>query len=289
MRRPVNIPGEFKALDRRDLQLWGISFILITALALGFCLLHLSLPSEPTTYERTILYGQAVLILLTLAYLIQKEPKVLVIGVGGGQDIVQALGFGARSVTGVEINPSIDSLMRNEYAEHTGHLYERSGAEILVEEGRSFLRRSRELYDVIQMTGTDTYSALSSGSFILSESYLYTVEAFEDYLRHLSDHGLVSVIMGDPMFEGMAPLNTRLTLVAREALERMGVENPSDHLLNAAQVKGSMVVGNLLVKRSPFAPEEVARVERYLTTNDFRLLLGPGGKGDPDLVALVDS
>jgi hypothetical protein len=69
----------------------------------------------------------------------------------------------------------------------------------------------------------------------------------------------------------------------------MGVGNPSDHLLIAAQVNRSMVVGNLLVKRSPFAPEEVARVERYLTKNGFQLLLGPEGRGDPDLVALVDS
>ena len=77
MRRPVNIPGEFKALDKRDLQLWGISFILITTLALGFWLLHLSLPSEPASYERTILYGQGVLILLTLAYLIQKRSELI--------------------------------------------------------------------------------------------------------------------------------------------------------------------------------------------------------------------
>ena len=77
MRGSVNIPHDLQALDRRDWQLWGISFVIIATLTVGILLLHYSLPNRSAGWERTVLYGQGVLIVLTLAYFVQKRTELI--------------------------------------------------------------------------------------------------------------------------------------------------------------------------------------------------------------------
>jgi hypothetical protein len=217
-----------------------------------------------------------------LAYLLflERAPKVLAIGIGGGIDILQAA---ARNhvlppdappeqrvqFTGVEINATTAGLMLNEYRELSGDRYHLPGVTVLVDEGRSWVRRSEERYDIIQMTGTDTYAALSSGSYVMSESYLYTAEAYDDFISHLSDDGVVSILRlrFDPPRETL-----RLAAIAVDALRRDGAENPADHLLlvGLTGLRGDMDgeqvgldFGALLVKRSPFTPAEVNRYVQY--------------------------
>ena len=119
----------------------------------------------------------------TLVYDVRREKKVLIIGPGGGTDVVGALRSG-NSVLGVEINPIIArDVMQGAFLEKTGGLYERPDVRIVVDEGRSFVHRTLERFDVIQATLVDTWAATASGAFALTENYLYTVEAFEDHLR----------------------------------------------------------------------------------------------------------
>ncbi|MBU0755760.1 MAG: hypothetical protein KJ645_11515 [Planctomycetes bacterium] len=199
----------------------------------------------------------------TPLYELLQKPKVLVIGVGGGKDIAQALEHGASSITGVEVNESIAALMRGPYAGHSGGLYDMSGVNIVVAEGRSFLQRSEEKYDLIQMTGTDTYSALSSGSFILSESYLYTAEAFDQYLDHLTEDGVIALLR----FRFFPPRETaRLVAIGAEALKRRGIARPSEHILVMTFHRPPLTIHGqsvdlayaiVLFKMSPFTQREV--------------------------------
>jgi spermidine synthase len=93
-------------------------------------------------------------------------------------------------VTGVEINPIIvDDLMMNRYLAFTGGLFTSPRVRIVTADARSLLERTHEQYDVIQENAVDTWAAVSGGGFTLSESYLYTVEAFEQYLRRLRPGG----------------------------------------------------------------------------------------------------
>ena len=117
------------------------------------------------------------------------EPAVMVIGVGGGVDVMLALEHGARRVTAVELNTAMVEMVRGAYDEYLGGLF-RPGAHpfsdrirLVNGEGRSRLRNGRETYDIIQMSGVDSFTALNSGAYALSESYLYTVEAGEGVLR----------------------------------------------------------------------------------------------------------
>src|SRR2546428_11002177 len=79
--------------------------------------------------------------------------------------------------------------MRGKFATYSGHLYSAPTVRVVEDEARSYVRRSNERYDLIVMTVVDSYAALASGSYALTQSYLYTAEAFEDYPAHPSSRG----------------------------------------------------------------------------------------------------
>ena len=119
--------------------------------------------------------------------------SALIIGPGGGRDVAHALAAGTRQVTGVEINPIIsESIMGSVLLEQSGRLYRDPRVRIVTDEGRSFIRRSEERYDIIQASLVDTWAATAAGAFALAENTLYTLEAFEDYYDHLTDRGAVT-------------------------------------------------------------------------------------------------
>src|SRR5262249_43042378 len=129
--------------------------------------------------------------LTALAYhLMQPGFRTLVIGPGGGRDLASALVFGAGHVDGVEINPIIaDDVMRERFSAYSGTLYTNPRVAIAVDDGRSFVRRTSNRYDVIQASLVDTWAATAAGAYTLTENTLYTVDAFADYLDHLTPDG----------------------------------------------------------------------------------------------------
>ena len=137
-----------------------------------------------------------------------------VIGPGGGRDLASALVFGAAHVDGVEINPIIaNDVMRGRFREFSGGIYTNPRVRIAVDDGRSFVRRTPDRYDVIQASLVDTWAATAAGAYTLTENTLYTVEAFNDYLDHLTDDGVLTITRW--VFDGL-----RLVSLAQAACER---------------------------------------------------------------------
>ena len=133
---------------------------------------------------------------LSLTYLLNKEPSdALVIGVGGGVDMAEARAYGAKHVTGVEINEATVALDKGPYRDYL-QWPKWDGVNLVRAEGRNYFRSKPGSYDTIVMSGVDTFSALSSGAYVLSENYLYTVEAVQDYLRALKPNGTWPSIAG---------------------------------------------------------------------------------------------
>jgi len=169
-----------------------------------------------------------------------KRPRALAIGIGGGIDLRYALAQGVRSVLGIEINAETVDLVGEDFTDFNGDIYHRriqngNGAgegadvqtvEVRVGEGRSVLRRLVDSFDVIELSGTDTYTAGNSGAYVLSESYLYTSEALAEYFDHLEPGGTLGMIRlaYDPPRE-----NLRLFAIALEELKNRGVARPSQH------------------------------------------------------------
>jgi len=206
--------------------------------------------------------------LTAIAYHLVERPagfSALVIGPGGGRDVLSALAFGARRVEGVEINPIIvRDVMLGRFREYSGALYARPDVSIHVEDGRSFVRRSPDRYDVIQASLVDTWAATAAGAYTLTENSLYTVEAFGEYLDHLTDAGLLTVTRW--VVDGL-----RLVSLAQEACARRGLD-AAQHI---AIVQHKTVM-TFIVKRSPFSPHEVERLRRAAGDLGFTLLYAPG-------------
>jgi hypothetical protein len=158
----------------------------------------------------------------------------------------------------------VNDVMRNEFADYSGRVYEHPNVNVAVEDGRSFVRRSPKQYDIIQASLVDTWAATAAGAYALSENSLYTVEAVDDYLDHMTDRGVLSVSRW--VFDGL-----RLISLAQEAGARRGW-NPVDRLAIIQQDK----VATFLLKKTPFTPEEVQTLADAANDLGFAILYLPG-------------
>ena len=195
--------------------------------------------------------------------------SALVIGPGGGRDLVSALVFGAGRVDGVEINPIIaDDVMRGQFEGFSGGIYRNPRVRIAIDDGRSFVRRAGDRYDIIQASLVDTWAATAAGAYTLTENTLYTVEAFNDYIDHLSDNGVLTMTRW--VMDGL-----RLVSLAQEAGQSRGWD-VSKHL---AIVQFDRVQ-TFLLKRSEFTREEIATLRAAANELRFNLIYAPTFAGD---------
>src|SRR5918998_3772131 len=119
-----------------------------------------------------------------LPYEMINANNTLVIGSGGGEDILVGLSDGVDNVTAVELNPLVVSVVKR-FDSQSGNIYNNNNVELIIDDGRRFISSSSEKYDVIVLKLVDSWAAQLAGGYALSENYLYTVEAFQQYFRHL--------------------------------------------------------------------------------------------------------
>jgi len=206
---------------------------------------------------------------MAVPYRVQQDPSVLIIGLGGGADALTARANGARTVTGLELNPVTVRLGREDYAEFNGNVFNAEGVEVVNAEARHWIESTDERFDLVVLNSIDTFSALSSGAYVLAESYLYTTEAFTTYLEHLGPDGMFSLVSFDNA--GLAGptfiiLRFASTLVA--ALEHLGVTDPQTHVAIVAS-RADVPLVNVMVRRRPFTAAEVATLERFAADEGF--------------------
>lgn len=201
--------------------------------------------------------------------------RSLIIGPGGGIDVVFALVTGAAHIDAVELNPIIaNDVMRGEFAEFSGNLYSRPEVNLVVDEGRSFVRRSAHQYDHIQLTLVDTWAATAAGAFSLSENHLYTREAFDDYIAHLTSDGILSITR----WAFPQPRETlRLMTTAFAAATHAGITDPKRHVIIAAiPLPGSgMRMASFIFKRSPITEGDHQMVMDRVRATSGALLYSP--------------
>jgi len=211
-----------------------------------------------------------------LAYRIKKEPKVAVIGVGGGNDVVHAAAAGASEVVGAELNPAIFNFTTKQCAEFNGHFFDNNPKiKIYNEEGRSMLRRLNKKFDIIQFVAIDTFAALSSGAYVLSENYLYTVEALKEILDHLEPDGMMCC----QRWNQMPPRESlRLTVLSCEALKERGSKTIDKQIMVIAMDQWALN----MVKNSPFTEDEVKTIIEGANKHNMQLLYMPKVFSDPN-------
>ncbi len=206
-----------------------------------------------------------------------ERPRVFVIGVGGGFDILTALRFDASAVTAVEVNAATVKILRETYADYFGGWVRDPRVELVLGDGRHVLERSDQRFDVIQLSGVDSYAGTPGAAHVFSENYLYTEQAFDLYLARLTDAGIVNMMR----LEYMPPREMlRALTTAVGALRRSGVTRPSEHIVMLAANSGRFVA--MLVKKTPFRHEEVRRLTEWAGGSPFfRVVVSPEGSLNP--------
>ncbi len=190
----------------------------------------------------------------------QKE-KILIIGSGGGREVLVALRGGAKEVTAVEVNKDLVDLMKK-YSDFNGGIYNGfSGVKVVVEEGRNFIRKVKESYDIIMMSIPITKTSRSPEGFALTENFLFTVESINDYLDHLKPNGQLVVVAHHEVEI------FRLVLTALAALKTRGIETPS--AMKQIYTLGPEDSPIFVLKKSPFTLEEAQKIHLNMHKYDY--------------------
>ena len=196
------------------------------------------------------------------AYHVLQRPQVLVLGAGTGADVLQALYHSARSVDAVELNPAVARLVEREFADFAGRPLSRPGVSLHIAEARAFATASRRRYDLVQLALLDAFGASSAGLYALAESYLYTVESLQIYLRRLAPGGILSITR----WVTLPPRDTlKLFGMAVLALEREGVRQPGQRLV---LVRGWRTA-TLLVKNGDWTDADLQRLKTFAAQRSF--------------------
>ena len=204
-----------------------------------------------------------------LPYHLLQAPKVLILGAGGGEQVLLALYHAAPKIDAVELDPQVARLAAEDYAAFAGGIYERPEVALHLDEARSFVRRRGERYDLIQMPLLTSFGAAAAGTQSLHESYGYTVEALQDYLARLEPGGMLCITL----WLKLPPRDSlKLFATAVQALQRQGLPDPGARL---ALIR-SWNTTTLLVKNGRLSGREIADLKSFAQRRSFDLAYYPG-------------
>lgn len=218
--------------------------------------------------------------------LMRRPRQVVIIGAAGGHEILAALHFESEHVNAVELNPVTVDLVRKHFADFVGHIATNPAVTITNDEGRSWLARHSGPFDLVYFVAPDSYAAMNSatsGAFVLSESYLYTVEMIAGTLQRLAPDGLLAMQFGEDDYDAHPNRTIRYVATARAALERLGFTDAAAHIA-VATTKSLGDVSTILISPRPIDGER-ARAFALAATDvpqtKVRWLPGSGGEDGP--------
>lgn len=230
-----------------------------------------------------------------LPYEISETNSTLVIGSGGGEDVLVSLAGGSRNVTAVEINPLIIEAAKR-FGPAAGNLYDRDQVELVIDEGRRYLSGTDSRFDLIMIKLVDSWAAQLAGGYALSENYLYTVEAFKQYFEHLNkDHGMLVMIRWNielprliPLiYESLREFGNESSIGTRNRTEASILEE-NQEILNKVIIvenepglyflpssEGSIYPVLVMIKDSAFTKEELENVKQRVSERNAKTILLP--------------
>jgi len=225
-----------------------------------------------------------------VAHYLRPNSRVVVVGTGGGRDVLSALVFNQREVTGVEINENIIDLVNHRFGDFTGHLDRDPRVRFVNDEARSYIARLQDRVDLIQISLIDTWAATASGAFVLTENSLYTTNAWRTFLDHLAPRGILSV---SRWYYADRPGEVyRLATLASTVLMQRGITRPGDHYAivrarPAAAVNGPDGVGTMLLSREPLSADDIDALEAVATRMKFDVIQSPRYSADDTFAAIA--
>jgi SAM-dependent methyltransferase len=113
--------------------------------------------------------------------------NVLIVGAGSGTDVAVALKHGAAHVDAVEIDARIQEIG---VRDHPNRPYDDPRVTRINDDGRAFLRRTSNEYDLVVFALPDSLTLVSTSANLRLESFLFTSEAFSEVRDRLAPDGI---------------------------------------------------------------------------------------------------
>jgi hypothetical protein len=191
----------------------------------------------------------------------QEKEKVLIIGAGGGREVLISILGGAKDITAIEANPDLVDIMKK-HSDFNGGIYNNyPGVRVLAEEGRKFIRSTTEKFDVIMLSIPVTKTSRSLEGYALTENFLFTTDSISDYLDHLTDNGRLIVV-------AHADLEIlRLVLTSLAALQKQGI--PMDTAMNRLYVTGPETFPVFVLKKKPLTLKEAETIHSAIHESGY--------------------
>ncbi|MGJ0429785.1 SAM-dependent methyltransferase [Methylobacter sp.] len=206
-----------------------------------------------------------------LPYHLRSLQNVLILGAGTGSDILQAHYHAIDRIDAVELNPQVVDLVEKKYADFAGRIYQNPHVSLHIGEARGFVATSNERYDLINISLLDAFGASAAGLYALSESYLYTEQAIQADLRHLSPGGYLSITR----WIKMPPRDTlKLLATVVNACKALKIKDPEQRIV----LIRSWQTSTLLIKSGPFSDQELSNLKQFSSERSFDLAYYPGIK-----------
>ncbi len=206
----------------------------------------------------------------SMVYTLCRGKDALIIGSGGGIDVLSALCFGVSPIDAVEINPAITYMVEKKFAKFSGHLFQRGDVHLYTADGRNFVKRSDKKYTLIYLPLVDSWAATYSGAYALSENFLYTVEAFRDYYDHVKEGGFISISRWEYKMPHEPYQTYRICAMATDVTKL--------DLRNSVAVVSHGNLVNLVWKKGNLTKDEIEKIKAFCKRGDFKILYLPGMK-----------
>jgi predicted membrane-bound spermidine synthase len=187
-----------------------------------------------------------------------EKRSMLVIGPGGGKEVLLGLFGDVDTITGVEVNPDFVQIVKDHKTFDGGIYSDFPNVKIVVEEGRHFVKQSNDAFDLIVMALPSTAQMQNIEPFATSENFLLTKEAIADYLKKLTSEGrlILTVHNGWEL--------TRLMATVVQVFQDLGVSG--DEIRNHFAVFEAEYAPTIVIKKNAFTVDEAQRWEKTCTT-----------------------
>ncbi|MBN2423454.1 MAG: hypothetical protein JXR46_07995 [Calditrichaceae bacterium] len=186
-----------------------------------------------------------------------EKNNMLVLGPGGGREVLIGLLVGIEEITGVEVNPDFVDIVKD-YSFFNGGIYtDFPNVSIEIQEGRHYIKRTENNYDLIVMALPSTEQLQNIDNFAASENFLITVEAIKDYLDILTYEGQLIFTLHNN-WELM-----RLLVSVFYAFEDLGINRTQ--ALNHFIIIEDEGIPTIVIKKQPYSKTEVSVIKKKIS------------------------
>lgn len=185
--------------------------------------------------------------LFSFPYFLKSRSDVLIIGVGGGADVVRARLANSRKITALEMNPLIIDIATKTLKTEA---FNDDSVDLVISEGRNYVNRVVKKYDLIYLPNTGGFGGRSVNALYLPDNYLHTREAHVTYLDRLAEGGILAISNKDVVIKDLIG-------VAISALKEKDIDTENHVALITAQ--GFSLV---MVKPAGFTDKDKATIIR---------------------------